>query len=38
MMIVKLFDDQVRRQGRCTAERVANDSDVFDTKYIIRGR
>src|SRR5208282_5625531 len=38
MMIMKLLDDQLRRQGRRTAERVVNYHDVFDAKYIIHGR
>ena len=37
MMIMKLLDDELRRQGRRTAERVVNYNDVFDIKDIIHG-
>jgi hypothetical protein len=38
VMIMKLLDDQLRRQGRRTAERVVYHHDVFDIEYIIHGR
>jgi len=38
MMITKLLDHQLRRQGRRTAERVVNHDDVFDIEYIIHSR
>ena len=38
MMIMKLCDDQLRRQRRGTAKRMVNYNDVFDIKQIVHGR